>query len=192
MNGINLASNTMADWVIKSTDLYLSLIYDRMHELTYDSKIIHADETPVKVMRINDSKVPGGKKTYMWVYRNRSLRGTHPIVLYDWQSSRRADHPKEFLQCFSGTVVTDGYQGYHKLGKERPDLNVAGCWIYAGRPFTDFIKSVGLSAAKGSIAQEAYDRITELLHIDNDFDDLSASDRKKQRQPGTIPACILV
>lgn len=112
----------MADWVIKSTDLYLSLIYDRMHELIYDSKVIHADETPVKVMRINDSKVPGGKKTYMWVYRSRPLHGTHPIVLYDWQSSRRADHPKEFLQFFSGTVVTDGYQVYHKLGKERPDL----------------------------------------------------------------------
>ena len=182
MNGINLASNTMANWVIKSTDLYLSLIYDRMHELIYDSKVIHADETPVKVMRINDSKVPGGKKTYMWVYRNRPLHGTHPIVLFDWQSSRRTDHPREFLQSFSGTVVTDGYQVYHKLGKERPDLKVAGCWIHARRPFADFIKSVGLSAAKGSVAQNAYDKISEMLHIDNDFDDLSASDRKKQRQ----------
>ena len=182
MNGSNLASNTMANWVIKSTDLYLSLIYDRMHELIYDSKVIHADETPVKVMRINDSKVPGGKKTYMWVYRNRSLRGTHSIVLFDWQSSRRTDHPREFLQSFSGTVVTDGYQVYHKLGKERPDLKIADCWIHARRPFADFIKFVGLSAAKGSVAQNAYDKISEMLHIDNDFDDLSASDRKKQRQ----------
>ena len=65
MNGISLTSNTMANWVIKSTDLYLSLVYDRMHELIYDSKVIHADETSVKVMRINDSKIPGGKKTYM-------------------------------------------------------------------------------------------------------------------------------
>ena len=160
--------------MIKRTDLYLSLIYD--------SKVIHEDETPVKVMRINDSKVPSGKKTYMWVYRNRSLRGTHPIVLFDWQSSRRTDHPREFLQSFSGTVVTDGYQVYHKLGKERPDLKIAGCWIHARRPFADFIKSVGLSAAKGSVAQNAYDKISEMLHIDNDFDDLSASDRKKQRQ----------
>ena len=182
MNGINLASNTMANWVIKSTDLYLSLIYDRMHELIYDSKIIHADETPVKVMWINDSNVPDGKKTYMWIYRNRSLRGTHPIVLFDWQSSRRTDHPREFLQSFSGTVVTDGYQVYHKLGKERPDLKIAGCWIHARRLFADFIKSVGLSAAKGSVAQNAYDKISEMLHIDNDFDDLSASNRKKQRQ----------
>lgn len=182
MNGINLATNTMAGWVIKSADMYLSLIYDRIHQLIYDSKVIHADETPVKVMRIDNAKIKNGKKTYMWVYRNRPLRGTHPIVLYDWQDSRRSDHPREFLKTFSGTVVTDGYQVYHKLGKEREDLKVAGCWIHARRPFADFIKSVGLTAAKGSVAQEAYDKITEMLHIDNTFDDLPVSDRRKQRQ----------
>lgn len=182
MNGINLATNTIANWVIRSTDMYLSLIYDRMHELIYDSKVIHADETPVKVMRIDNAKIKNGKKTYMWVYRNRPFKGTHPIVLYDWQDSRRSDHPREFLKTFSGTVVTDGYQVYHKLEKEREDLKVAGCWIHARRPFADFIKSVGLTAAKGSITQEAYDMITEMLRIDNTFDDLPVSDRKKQRQ----------
>ena len=50
-NSIQLSANTMANWVIKSTDVYLSLIYDRLHELIYDSKVIHADKLPVKVMR---------------------------------------------------------------------------------------------------------------------------------------------
>lgn len=170
------------DAVIKSTDVYLSLIYDRLHELIYDSKVIHADESPVKVMRIDHTKIKNGKKTYMWVYRNRPLRGTHPIVLFDWQPSRHSDHPREFLKTFSGTVVTDGYQVYHKLAKERRDLKVAGCWVHARRPFVEFIKSVGQDASKGSIAQEAYSLITEIMHIDNTFDDLSATERKKQRQ----------
>ena len=52
----------------------------------------------------------------MWVYRNNPHCSEHPIVLYDWQPSRKADHPREFLKDFSGTVVTDGYQVYHKLG----------------------------------------------------------------------------
>ena len=64
-NGINLSTNTMANWVIKSTDYYLSLIYDRMHELIYDSKVIHADETPVKTMRIDNAKIKNGKQIYM-------------------------------------------------------------------------------------------------------------------------------
>ncbi len=181
-NGINLNTNTMANWVINSAESYLSLIYDRMHELIYKNKVIHADETPTKVMRIDGRKIADGKKTYMWVYRNRPLKHSHPIVLYDWQPSRRADHPREFLKDFSGTVVTDGYQVYHKLDKEREDLNIAGCWVHARRPFAEFIKSISAQAAKGSIAQEAYDMITEIMHLDNGYDDLSASDRKKQRQ----------
>lgn len=51
-NGINLATNTMANWVIKSADNYLSLLYDRLHDLVYENHIIHADETPVKVIRM--------------------------------------------------------------------------------------------------------------------------------------------
>ena len=181
-NGVNLSTNTMANWVINSATSYLSLVYDHMQKLIYSSKVIHADETPVKVMRIEGEKLKNGKKTYMWVYRNRPLTKSPPIVLYDWQPSRRADHPREFLKGFSGVVVTDGYQVYHKLGKERPDLNVAGCWIHARRPYAEFLKSIGKQAAKGSLAQEAYDMITEIMHIDNDYDDLSARDRKIQRQ----------
>lgn len=182
-NGVNLATNTMANWVIKSAGDYLSLVYDRMHELIYDSRVIHADETPVKVMRIDNQKIKDGKKTQMWVYRNKVMRSTHPIILYDWQSSRKADHPREFLKDFSGTVVTDGYEVYHKLAREREDLTVAGCWIHARRPYAEFIKSLGKnSSAKGTIALNAYDMITEIMHIDNGFDDLPVADRKKQRQ----------
>lgn len=181
-NGINLSSNTMANWVIKSAESYLSLIYDRMHELIYDSKVIHADETPVKVMRIDNQKVKNGKKTYMWVYRNNPAETLTPIILYDWQPSRRADHPRDFLRSFSGTVVTDGYQVYHKVAKERQDLKVSGCWVHARRPFAEFIKSLDSKASKGTIAHEAYAMITEIMHLDNGFDDLSVEDRTRQRQ----------
>lgn len=180
INGINLATNTMANWVIKSSDNYLSLIYDKLHEKIYENHIIHADETPVKVMRIDNQKVKNGKKTYMWVYRNKP-KSQRPIVLYDWQPSRRADHPRDFLKDFSGTIITDGYQVYHKLGKERADLTIGGCWIHARRPFANFIKSMK-DEANGTIAQEAYVRITDMLHADNAFDDLPTDDRLKQRQ----------
>ena len=183
MNGINLSANTMANWVIKGTEEYLSLIFDRLHELIYDNRVIHADESPVKVMRIDGRKLVNGKKTYMWVYRNRPLDGSPPIILFEWQPSRRADHPREFLKDFSGTVVTDGYQVYHTIAGERKDLNVAGCWVHARRPFAEFIKSIkSKEAARGSIAQQAYDMITEMMHIDNGFDDLPSEDRKNQRQ----------
>ena len=74
------------------------------------------------------------------------------------------------------------YTVNHTLDNEREDLNVAGCWVHARRPFAEFIKSIGTDTAKGSIAQEAYDMMTEIMYKDNGYDDLSPSDRKKQRQ----------
>ena len=45
-NSINLATNTLANWVINSSDTYLSLLYERMHKCIYDSKALHVGETP--------------------------------------------------------------------------------------------------------------------------------------------------
>ena len=82
----------------------------------------------------------------------------------------------------SGTVVTDRYQVYHTLGDEHEDLSIAGCWVHARRPFAEFIKSIDEKNAKCSVAREAYAMITEILHMDNSYEDLSPRDRKKQRQ----------
>ena len=75
--------NTMANWVIKSTETYLSLMFDRLHELIYDSHVIHADESPVKVMRIDGRKLVNGRRTYMWVYRSHPLDGSPPVILFE-------------------------------------------------------------------------------------------------------------
>lgn len=93
-------------------------------------------------MHIDDKK--DGVKTYMWVYRNRPLCGTPPIVLFDWEPGRTPDYPRDFLSGFSGTIVTDGYQVYHKIVDE----------------YAEILKSLGDKASKGSIAKQAYDVIT--------------------------------
>ena len=67
------------------------------------------------------------------------------------------------------------------MGNEIPDLQVAGCWVHTRRPFAEYIKSIGSHNAKGTVAQKAYDMITDIIHTDNGFDDLSSSDRQKQR-----------
>ena len=100
-----------------------------------------------------------------------SARDTSHCSL-DWQPSRHSEHPRKFLKAFPGTVITDGYPTYHKLVKEHRNLKVADCWVHTRRPFAEFIKSVGQDTAKGAIAQETYLMITEIMHIDNTFDDL--------------------
>ena len=49
MNGTNLATSTMTNWVIKNADIYLFLIYD--------NRVIHANETSVSGKGRDDLKV---------------------------------------------------------------------------------------------------------------------------------------
>lgn len=69
----------------------------------------------------------------MWVYRTGEMYTDRPVVLYEYQKERKADHPRQFLEAFHGVVVTDGYEVYHKLSRERQDLKVAGCWSHYPR-----------------------------------------------------------
>lgn len=40
-------------------------------------------------------------KSYMWLYRT-SGDAEHPIVLYEYQPNRKAEHVERFLEVFSG------------------------------------------------------------------------------------------
>lgn len=40
-NDIHISRQTMSSWVIKSSERYLSLLYDRMHQQIYQGPVIH-------------------------------------------------------------------------------------------------------------------------------------------------------
>ena len=63
----------------------------------------------------------------MWVYRTGRMYADRQIVLYEYQKTRNASHPRESLKDFSGVCVTDGYQAYHTIEDGREDLKIAGC-----------------------------------------------------------------
>ena len=50
-----------------------------------NGKLISKVSLPASLsINFQKKKIKNGKQTYMWVYRNRSLRGSHPIVLYNY------------------------------------------------------------------------------------------------------------
>ena len=177
-NGVRLDTNTMANWMIKASDIHLSSIYEEMHKRLFDSGIIHADETPFEVIRDGRS---AGSKSYMWVYRT-GKGDKHPIILFDYQPTRRTDHPDEFLKDYSGILITDGYQVYHSLEKKREGLMVAGCWVHAKRKFAEIIKADDDGKADKIIAAEAARRISALFNMDEEYDSYTRTAREKARQ----------
>ena len=128
--GLNIDRADMAHWTILCAERYLSIFYDYLHERMYDYHVLQADETPVLVSKENRTN---GSKHYMWVYRTGRMYLDKQIVLYEYQPSRNANHPREFLKDFKGICVTDGYQVYHTIEKEREDLRIAGCWAHYPR-----------------------------------------------------------
>lgn len=108
----------MAGWMIRLSERYLGPVYREMHRRILESKLIHCDETPFKV--VNDRRSPNSKR-YMWVYHSSARYGSPPIFLYEYQPTRKTDNPRKFLEGYSGILMTDGYQVYHTLAGERPD-----------------------------------------------------------------------
>lgn len=185
-NGLNLSRQTMANWTIKLAEEYLSLFYDELHKELYKTHVLHADETPVFVSK--DGR-KAGSKSYMWVYRTGGYDNNKQVVLYDYQRTRKTDHPREFLKNFNGVLVTDGYQVYHTLEKEKDDFTVAGCWAHARRKFADIVKALKSSDFKGEflLSQEVIKRIGDIYSLDNKLKNLSPEERQKSRQISVKP-----
>ena len=71
---IELSRQTMSNWFITASNLWLEPLYDRLKELLLRENVLHADETTLKVLRTKEKQTPG--KSYMWLCResDRALR----------------------------------------------------------------------------------------------------------------------
>lgn len=105
--------------MIQCADRYLGILYDYLHKELYRYHVFQADETSVMVSK--DGR-PANSMSYMWIYRTGKNYKNTPIVLYEYQRTRKADHPREFRKGFTGVVVCDGYSAYRKLDQENPDI----------------------------------------------------------------------
>ena len=182
--GLHISRQNMANWTIQCADRYLAVLYDYLHEKMYDYHVLQADETPVLVSK--DGR-PAGAKSFMWVYRTGRMYTDRQIVLYEYQKTRNASHPREFLKNFNGICVTDGYQVYHTIEAEREDLKIAGCWSHARRRFDEAVKALPKAKQKDSRAYLALTMIQAIYREEKLLKDLPAEERKIRRQLSVRP-----
>mgnify|MGYP002529118834 FL=1 len=177
--GLSITRQNMANWMIRLGEEYLSVLYDYLHRKLYDYHVIQADETPVLV---NHDGRPAGSKSYMWVYRSGAMYPENQIVLYEYQRTRNVSHPREFLKDYSGICVTDGYQVYHTLEKEKEDLTIAGCWVHGRRKFEEVLAAIPAEGKKESVAYLVMKQIQAIYREEGKLKDLSSKERLTQRQ----------
>ena len=182
--GLQITRQNMANWCIRLGEEYLSVLYDRLHKGLYSYHVIQADETPVLV---NHDGRKAGSKSWMWVYRSGHLYHDQQIVLYEYQQTRNASHPREFLKGYDGICVTGGYQVYHTLEKEMEELTIAGCWVHCRRRFDEALKLIPRSYQKESEVFLLMKQIQAIYREEGKLDNLSPDERLKQRQAVVRP-----
>ena len=145
----------------------------------YRYPVIQADETPVLV---NKDGRPAGSKSWMWVYRSGCLYQKEQVILYEYQKTRNASHPRKFLKDYNGICVTDGYQVYHTLEKEKEDLKIAGCWVHCRRKFAEALEVIPKELRKQSVLDLLMSQIRAIYREEGKLSALSADERGEKRQ----------
>lgn len=163
-HGIDIARNTLGDWMIRIGDIItplISLMRDNL--LNYD--VAFADETPLQVLA-KPGKSPKAK-SYMWLFI-----GGPPdkqTIIYHYGQSRDSEVPLRFLRGFEGYLHTDAYSGYLPL-VATGNVKTVACLAHIRRKFfaiTQTVKTEGL-------AHQAMAYITELYAIESELREQNA------------------
>ena len=163
-SGVYLADSTMADWVGRC-GVALEPLVMRLHDILLSQPILHADETPVTIMKVN-GKSP--KQGYVWAYvtpQHSKLKA----VVYDFAESRRNEHPKAFLSKWQGKLICDDYNGYKFLFSPSRQQGVieVGCMAHARRKFHE-LHVTGQSI----VSEEALNFFQRLYAVEREIDEL--------------------
>jgi len=181
MNGILLSRQTMANWLIRSSEDWLWPLYEQMRLELLREEVLHADETTLQVL-----KEPGKSSrsvSYMWLYRTSGC-ASRPIVLYEYQPTRSSVHPKVFLKEFQGYLHTDGYSGYHALPSE---VKIVGCWAHARRKFDEAIKGAPPESRASLVAKKGFEFCNELFRLEREYEKLRPDERYEGRLKHSKP-----
>lgn len=141
--GLTVSEATMANWVIKASEILKPIASLMADELFSGSEgCIHSDETELRV--IGDGS---GERKQSYVFVLSSSYYAHPVDLYEFKESRKADWLLGRLKGLDVTLVCDAYPGYKKLGVRRQL-----CWAHVRRRFFDIYKTLRKEARADSDA----------------------------------------
>jgi transposase len=179
-DGVELERSTLADWVGQCAALLRPLV-DALERHVMAGAVLHADDTPVPVLAPGAGKTRTGR---LWAYlRDERPHGGEapPAVLYRYSPDRKAEHPREHLARFRGTLQADGYAGFDNL-YEGGRVAEAACWAHVRRKFFDLH-----AAGQSPLATEAVRRIGALYEIERDIRGRPPDERARERQARAGP-----
>jgi hypothetical protein len=179
--GLVLPRSTTCDWLAACAKI-LRPLYERMKSIALQSRVLHTDDTKVK---IHDPPPGATDLGRLWVYLGDAQ---HPCNVFDFTPNRRRDGPVKFLESFQGFLQADAFSGYDSLYLPHPADGAArilevACNAHARRKFYDARSS---DAARSHQALAWYGQLYE---IERRARELQADDalRRQLRQDLAVP-----
>lgn len=169
--GADFTRQALSGWHIKVAEEYLRPLYNLMHQELLAQDIIHADETPYRVLAIKKAK------TYYWVYTSGKF-AEYQIILYDHGDTRGYGEAERFLKGYTKYLQTDGYAVYPRL----PDLTNVYCWAHVRRKFDEAV-----TGGDTGLAPIGRQYCNEMFHLEQGWRGLPATERLAQRKEHLQP-----
>lgn len=189
--GADIPDTTLVDWCGAAMRTLAPLI-ERIEADVMASDLLHADDTPIRVLdRSAKSKGlgKGVKQGRIWTYvrdQRPWVGQAPPGAVYYFSPDRKGEHPREHLRNSAGVLQADAYTGFKALYETRADgsaqFREAACWAHLRRDFHDV-----WMATKSEIAKEALEHIGQFYDIERKIKGLSADERLTIRQQKTKP-----
>jgi hypothetical protein len=122
----------MCDWTNNCAEV-LKPLYNELRKAVLSHDYLQVDETPIDLLRKKQKK----REARLWAVRTGS---GPPGIFFHFTESREQKHAKKLLDSFSGTLQTDAYSGYLKVG-ERKDVTLLSCLAHLRRKYMDTLKA---------------------------------------------------
>jgi hypothetical protein len=167
--GFPLSRVDLSNYLMKGAAM-LSPLYDLLREklLSTPAHVLHADETTLKVINLNN-KEEKREKSYMWLYATSIY--DNPILYFDFKYSRQGLWPRDMLKDYKGYLVTDGYAGYNNI----PNVVRQVCMVHGRRKFFEIYKSLSKDLRENPISAKVVDLFDKIFYQERLFKENSLS-----------------
>jgi transposase len=184
--GLELPRSTLASWV-GQCGVRLQPLVDALKAVMLKSAVLHADETPVAMLKPAGERDGKTHRAYVWTYCTTQYDPVKAVV-FDFAESRGGQHVREFLgllasdpaQAWHGALVCDDFSGYKacfELG-----VTEAGCLAHARRKFHELWANHG-----SQVGEKALKFFQTLYEIEHELQTLDAQARWRMRQDKSKP-----
>jgi transposase len=174
-SGVAVARSTLGDWLAQAADL-LAPLYRLMHQRLLLCRVLHADDTAVKLRVIGADRT---RAAHLWVAIGEA---DYPYVVFDFTADYTAAGPERFLKGYRGYLQADALAQYEGLYADDQVKHVC-CWAHARRKF------VAASEAQDERAEVALGLIRQLYALERELppllppsDDPVAQEQRRQRE----------